>query len=271
MKTIAPVRPNAGLGIIYQRKLENLIDEMHRSTHYWIMAAYRARKPEMALDASPAAILRQLFDTLGRYWLRRFKEIAPEIARYFATHVDDRVSGTLADLLRQQGFTVSFRNSREANDVLQAAIGENVSLITNIAERHLFDIETAVMRTVQLGGDLGYLANHLEDNYNMTKKRAKFIAQDQNSKATAVITRVRQVEAGITYAIWLHSHGGVVPRPSHLAFNGHVYDVNKGAYLKEGKKMIWTFPGHEINCRCVSRSIIPALGIPAQYKDAVFS
>ncbi|WP_257785984.1 hypothetical protein [Burkholderia ubonensis] len=41
----------------------------------------------------------------------------------------------------------------------------------------------------------------------MTKRRAAFIAHNQNSKATATITRVRQEGLGITEAIWLHSHG----------------------------------------------------------------
>ncbi len=93
----------------------------------------------------------------------------------------------------------------------------------------------------------------MEETYGVTKRRAAFIARDQNNKATAVFERTRHVEIGVTEAIWLHSAGGKVPRPEHVAFSGKKYDIRKGAYL-EGK---WTWPGVEINCRCVSKPVIP--------------
>jgi len=40
-----------------------------------------------------------------------------------------------------------------------------------------------------------------------------------------------------------------------FAANGKEYDVDKGMWLEQR----WTWPGREINCRCVSRSIIPGL------------
>ena len=47
--------------------------------------------------------------------------------------------------------------------------------------------------------------------------------------------------------------GDMPPRASHVAASGKRYDVAKGMYL-DG---VWTWPGHEINCRCVSKAVIP--------------
>jgi len=147
-----------------------------------------------------------------------------------------------------------------AQDILDATISEQVALITNIGTQYLSGIETAVLQSVQRGGDLKYLSGELEQRYGIARRRAELIARDQNAKATANMTRARQDEIGITEAIWLHSGGGRHPRKEHVAFSrgklgGPVYDINKGAYL-EG---VWTWPGHEINCRCVSKPLIPGL------------
>ena len=48
---LPPTRPNAGLEIAYQKKIDAMIEEMQRSVTWWLAAAYKANKPEMATDA----------------------------------------------------------------------------------------------------------------------------------------------------------------------------------------------------------------------------
>lgn len=67
--------------------------------------------------------------------------------------------------------------------------------------------------------------------------------------------RVRQEGLGITEAIWMHSHGGKHPRPSHVAADGKRYTISEGMYL-DG---VWAWQRREPKCRCVSRSVIPGL------------
>lgn len=206
-----------------------------------------------AQDASPADTLRAAMRRMGRLWQRRLDKLAPELAAFFATAAAERASGQMASMLRKAGFTVKFSVTPTVKDILDATVGENVSLIKSIAAQHLTNIEGAVMRSVTAGRDLSTLSNELKDVYGVTRRRAANIALDQNNKATAAITRARQEELGITEAIWQHSRAGKHPRQSHLAFDGHRYDVKKGAFL-DGK---WVWPGTEINCRCTSRSVIP--------------
>lgn len=251
--TLDAVRPNAGLQVEYRKKLEALIQEMHESMLYWLSAAYKANEPEMAQDESPAASLRASMRKLSRRWNRNFDKGAQKLARYFAKSAADRADDSLGDKLKKMGFSVEFKMTAAANDVMQATIGEQVGLIKSIAQQHLSEVEGLVMRSVSQGRKLDELTKELQERYGVTKRRAALIARDQNNKATASITRVRQQELGITEAVWLHSHGGKHPRPSHVAANGKRYDIAKGMYL-DGK---WVWPGTEINCRCVSKSIIP--------------
>jgi hypothetical protein len=67
--------------------------------------------------------------------------------------------------------------------------------------------------------------------------------------------RREQIKLGITHAIWMHSGGGKYPRPEHVRASNErlVYEIAKGAFL-EGK---WTWPGVEIDCKCVDRPVLP--------------
>lgn len=253
--TLPPIRPNAGLQAKYRKLLDKLVDEMQKSLVYWITCAYKANKPEIAQDASPAMTLAEVMRRLGRRWQRNFNKAAPEIAEYFTTQQKKRVDGTLKSLLDQSGFAVRFKLTKQMNDVLQATMQEQVGLIKSIAQKHLGEVEGLVMRSVTTGRDLGTLTKELRERYGVTKRRAALISRDQNNKATATITRVRQEDLGLYKARWRHSHAGKEPRPTHVANDGKVYDVRKGWYDPAIKKWIW--PGTEINCRCTSELIIP--------------
>ncbi len=258
-KILAPVHPNVGIEAAYRRKLDRLIDEMHRSLSYWLLAAYRANPPEMAQDDSPAISIRRVLSRLSYRWRRRFDTAADELARYFAIQAAQRSTASLASILRKGGFSVRFKTTRAMNDVMMATINQQVALIKSIPAQHLAQVEGSVMRSVQTGRDLGTLAKELENHYGVTRRRAAFIARSQNNIATASMTRVRQIEAGFTQAQWLHSGGGKEPRPSHVrAGRDRVrYDVAKGWW--DDDEQVWTWPGVLPNCRCVSRVIVEGL------------
>lgn len=257
--TCAAVFPNAGIEADYRRRLKRLVQEMNASILYWVTAGYRASPPELAQDAipPPAYLLIRRVRNLGKRWEKKFADAAPKLAAYFARAAKDRAEADLKKILKDGGFTVGFKTTPTMNDALTASIEANVALIKSIPSQHFTQIEGMVMRATQTGRDLGALTKKLKASFGVTEQRAAFIARDQMNKATATVVRVRQEELGITEAIWLHSGGGNHPRKSHVAFSGKPYDVAKGAYLEENGKMIWTWPGVEINCRCVSRSIVP--------------
>ncbi len=256
-KILPPVRANPTLEIRFRRKLLGLIEEMHRSVAYWIVAQYRETPPAFAEDASPANSLQREMDALKVRWFRKFDEDAEKLAEYYADAIQDRSDAALKGILKKSGFSVKFRMTKAQRDIKQATVHENVSLIKSIPAKYLGDVEGMVMRSVQTGRDLGSLSKSLQKSYNVTKRRAALIARDQNNKATSAMNRARQSELGIKQAIWVHSHAGKTPRPSHLkAGRDKVkYDIDKGWYDPDEGEYI--LPGQLINCRCTSKSIIP--------------
>jgi SPP1 gp7 family putative phage head morphogenesis protein len=249
---LSPVRANAGIEAAYRKKMNALIDDMHASLVYWLSAAYKASAP-VAMDEGPAETMIKAMRKMARQWQRNFDRGADKLADWFAQKNKDYSDRALQRVLKDAGFTVEFKMTAPINDAYQAVIGEQVGLIRSIASQHLTQVEGMVLRSVQQGRDLGTLAKGLQHQFGVTKRRAAFIARDQNNKATATITKTRQLGLGITQAKWRHSGAGREPRPSHTHANGELYDIAKGMYL-DG---VWTWPGVEINCRCTSAPVIP--------------
>ena len=255
-KVLPPVVPNAGVGAVYRSRLTRAIERMNNSLSYWL----RARWEEDPVAASRVITTMR---ELGKRWQSSFDELAPDVAGQWGARAAHHTTSRMEQLLHDAGWSVNFRVSPQVQGVMNAAVTENVGLIKSIASQHLQKVEGVVLRNVQKGSDLHTMTTELHDQFDIPLKRAAFIARDQNSKMTAVITKARQQQAGIKRAIWMHS-GINAPghfRPEHRAFSrgehtpgakGPVYVVEDGAYL-EGR---WTHPGFEINCRCTSRPLL---------------
>lgn len=247
------VRPNLGIQAAFRKALQVLVAEMSASTTAMLKNAYAQNQPEIAQDASPAATLNDLMATHARTWQKKIDAQAEALGKHFATKMIERFDGALKAALAKGGFTVEFKMTRAANDVMQATISQQVGLIKSIGSEYFQEVQGLVMRSVSTGRDLKGLTDDLQARYGITRRRAAFIARDQNEKATASIQKARQIELGLQ-AVWRHSHGGEVPRPEHVEFDGKQYDPAKGMWSKVAGKFI--LPGEEINCRCFSTSYV---------------
>lgn len=211
-----------------------------------------------AMDARPpSAFLKAAFDRLRKRWEERFDTASGKLARWFAQSAATRSDERLRRILKDGGLSVRFTPTKAMRDVMEGTVQANVALIKSIPQQYLTQVEGYVMRSVQTGRDLHQLSNDLRRELGVTKKRAAFIAIDQNNKANASMTRVRQVELGIKQAVWVHSHAGKTPRKTHLANDGQPYDVERGWFDPDPKVKKRIFPGELPRCRCFSRSIIP--------------
>jgi len=253
-KLLRPVHPNAGIRAAYRKRLLALVDEMADSYRYWLEAAYKKQAPAIAMDASASAVLGQALKRLGRRWKKNFKTAAEELAVYFATASAQRSDATLRSILKKGGWTVKFRMTAAMRDVLNATIAENVSLIKSIQEEYHTQVEGMVMRSVTAGRDLSTLSTDLQERFRITKRRAEFIALDQNNKATTNLRRVRELDLGLDDGIWLHSGAGKEPRPTHVRQHGKRFSIREGWYDPAVKRKIW--PGTEPRCRCTYRVVV---------------
>lgn len=254
-RVLRPVLAGPAGAADYRRALARLIDEMFNSVAYWIQAAYRKAPPLTAQDALPAAELERQMARLRRRWEKRFDEAAGDLARHFARRAARRTDAQLASILKRGGLSVEFSPTLAQRDVLKAAVNENIQLIRSVPRHALLQVEGAVMRSIQTGRDLGSLTKYLKEQQGVTLRRAALIARDQNNKATAALTRARQIDLGLEEAIWQHSHAGKEPRPSHVRMDGKHYSIREGMWDDDEGRYVQ--PGEMINCRCTARPVVP--------------
>jgi len=280
-KVARATHANRGIESAYRRSMLALIDQMNASVEYWLTAGYRKEPPRMAalveysydadlalfsgggrhpidarrlaLDASPALHIKRVLADLADRWIKRFDEWAPKIAEAYLRDMFKASDSSMRAALKDAGWTVEFKMTPAVRDAFQASLAENVGLIRSIPEQYLGKVEGIVMRSYSAGRDLQTMVKDLKALYPQAAHRAELIARDQSGKANAVVNRARQLELGITEAVWLHSHAGKTPRPDHVAANGKRYKIAEGCLIS-GE---YIQPGEEINCRCTSRPILP--------------
>jgi len=253
--SLQPTRPNIGIVVWYQNRIDALVSQMNKSIVYWVSATWRANPPHatMANDASPAVDLRNAMRKLSRRWIRNFDQAAAEMAGNFAEKTAGHADKSLKGILDRAGFSVPFKATPAMNDAFQAVVSENVALIKSIASEHLTNVERLVASSVQTGRDLGTLTDELQHRYGLTRNRAAFIARDQNNKSTSAMDRARKLSLGITKSKWRHSRGGHHPRKSHVEADGTIFETAKGCMI-DGELI---FPGELPNCGCLGQAVIP--------------
>lgn len=210
------------------------------------------KKDILKQESKDLTVFGNRIDYMLQYWEKRINRTSQEKSRNFIKKQLSTYDRSFNDELSKIGFTVNFNLSSKISEVLEASIQENASIISDLSENYLKKVQQSVWSAVTNGYDLGTLKKELKKIDGITDKRAKRIAINQGAQAHAIIERERRKEAGITHAVWLHSHAGKKPRPSHVKANGVEFEIEKGLFL-DGK---WTLPGQEINCRCGSKVII---------------
>jgi SPP1 gp7 family putative phage head morphogenesis protein len=245
--------------------MTSLIREMADSVEYWLQAQRKAAPPVLATDSTPAEQMQFEFKKLAERWQGKFDDMAPKVAESFLKNQFRGTSTAMRMALREAGWSIEFTMTTAIRDAFEASLAENVGLIKSIPSQYLQEVEGIVMRNYAAGRDLKSMAAEIRARYHVAANRAVLIARDQANKGNAVVLRARQTELGIKESIWMHSHAGKTPRPTHVAMNGKRYDVAKGMYDSAVKK--WVFPSELIGCRCQGRSVLP--WTPAVNPDVV--
>lgn len=82
---------------------------MQASVVYWLSANYRAAVRRVAMDASPAVMMRNAMKKLAKRWTRRFDDMAQKLADRFANDAMKNADVSLATAFKDAGFTVEFK------------------------------------------------------------------------------------------------------------------------------------------------------------------
>lgn len=254
----APLWPNVGVQAWYQQHLDTLITQAEGALLGRLAIAWNVTPPLFAQDASSSTkALQALLAKWSEQSIASFDLMSQKLAMGFAARNMQATQKGMMSQLKAAGFTVQFKPTKKSLEAYRAVVAENVALIKSIPRKWHTQIEQKVWAAVRGGSDLAKLSKELRESYGSTVKRAALIARDQNAKAKAVIERVRQQELGITQGIWMHSHAGKEPRPTHVAMNNKLYELDQGMWDSDENEYI--HPGELINCRCSMRPVIEGL------------
>lgn len=257
-KIIRANKVNAGIRAKYRRELRRLVEEMNRSVIWWVRAAYRKEEPEIVQDENPARKLGRIVGRLFRYWMKRYKERAYQIADDFISRTEEQTTSSYRQAFKSAGFTVKMDPSRVKNTVVDALIRENVNLIMGIPQRYFGEVEGIVQRSIINGRDVGYMVEEIQNRYQKSKKQADFIARDQANKAMQAIRRTEGERLGVKVGIWVHVPGRYYIRHTHKAMDGKPFLISEGMYDSEVKRNVT--PGELYLCQCTYRDFVPEFG-----------
>lgn len=266
-KVCRPITPNKGLEIAYRRKLEELIDDMYRSIFWWIGAEYKKEQAKIleyadpakaAQDASPANAMLSALKKRFSQWRKEYNKKARQFGYWFANVANKTTTNSTGQSIGQAlGLTVKFKPTRAMQNAMASIINENVSLIKTIPQRCFQELEGLVMRSVRAGRDIGELTKEIKERYGVTRRRAAFIASDQNNKATEALSRIRMQELGFNQAKWIHVTRSKYARHSHIDMDGKIFDLNQGIFDDEVGRFI--HPGELPRCRCQKAPVLSML------------
>lgn len=265
----------------YRRGMLRLIRQMHTEVSAEISSMYAPfiaslqRERLAANDADIVGMFVGLFRSARNKWRMMFGMPSEKMARDFVRANQASAARQMRSSLRQIKVDAQENAPPEesvrpepapkkrfrAESVLppgrvsvNAMVQANVSLIQSIPEKYLDEVEYLVMQCVQNGSDMRTLTEELQHRYGLTKKRAAFIARDQNHKVFGRLAVNEAIEAGFSRGIWRHSRGGREPRESHVKANGDVFELSQGCFIDDE----YIYPGEKINCRCVFEVFVPA-------------
>lgn len=150
-----------------------------------------------------------------------------------------------------------FIGEPELAATLAASVSESVGLIKSIPQRYFDDIEGIILRGFRGGQRASALAPEISKRFNVSRKKAAFIARDQIEKLNSDLTRNRQINLGIPSYIWRTSLDERV-RPDHARLEGTVQSWDKAPVVdsRSGRR---AHPGGDFNCRCTAEPNIEAL------------
>lgn len=207
--------------------------------------------PEVRNDTGEA----ELSAILGRVRLVIGQKLSADELRKIVKRNIEKVEDFNTKSSRRQFKRVADLNILAGNPQIESTVVlatmNNVSLITNLSQQAVTNVEQIVFEGFRTGKRWESIAQSIEAEFDdfdgKVSNRARLIARDQVSKLNGQLTEARQTGLGIKRYIWRTSRDERV-RESHQALEGEEFSWD--APPSEGH------PGEAINCRCTAEPVI---------------
>ena len=265
---------NAAIQGKYTRELQILVEKMVESASKSILRLFKSdtgqefreqQKEVAAMDESLSSQARILSNALLSKFSKLFALKAKGLAENMTLATFKVSKSTLHESLKQLTGGLSLKTGvipKGLEEVANALIAENVSLIKSIPQTYLKNVTGAVMRSITQGHSVLTLTQEIAKYSKQSKRHVRLLALDQTRKAYNSINKQRMQAVGIKQFEWIHSGGGQHPRKSHEALSGKIFSfddlpvINLEQVQKVYEGPIKGIPGQAINCKCTMRPVI---------------
>lgn len=132
---------------------------------------------------------------------------------------------------------------------------ENLSkYIKGWTDDNILKLREDIQSPVLAGGRAQSLVKGIEENYQVGRNKAKFLARQETALLMSKLQETRYRDMGITRYRWSTGHDTRV-RHDHNLLNGNVYSFSSPP-ITNRKTGARNNPGEDFNCRCVAIPLI---------------
>ena len=143
-------------------------------------------------------------------------------------------------------------------DAIEKWISQNILLIKSLPTETLGNMRQILLDSYMKGKPIRQIQKDIQEEYNVSKRRAALLARDQIASLNAQITKLQHQDAGVKKYRWSSSKDSRV-RECHAELDGKVFswdDPPEMWYDTKSKGRVYTgrfcHPGEDICCRCVA-------------------
>jgi SPP1 gp7 family putative phage head morphogenesis protein len=170
--------------------------------------------------------------------------------------LDKQFNVTIATPMKAvEAVTVPAQLSPNARDEITRTLTDNVQLsIKKFAAARIPELRAKVEQNVTDGGRIDRLAEIIEADYGVSKRKAAFLARQETNLFTSKYREARAKEVGSRRYKW-HTRLDNKVRHDHRHLDGETFfwDSPPIVDAKTGRR---ANPGEDYNCRCIARPIL---------------
>lgn len=156
--------------------------------------------------------------------------------------------------------------SPEISEVSKLKIAEEYSnnlklYIKDFLDKEVLELRKSVVSNTYSGYRAEYLQKVIKERYNVSERKAKFLARQETNLITAKYRESRYLDAGIEEYMWSSAGDGLV-REDHKELNGKVFRFDSPPIVNKetGKR---ANPSEDFNCRCKARPLVRIKSLPS--------
>lgn len=190
-------------------------------------------------------------NNLNVFLLQEFKTSFKDV--YYKL-INDVISQSKNNLT-EEGISINLKFDKQITEQIAQDYTNNLDLyIKNFTERQIQDLRQIINDNVSQGLRKEMLIEKIQDRFNVSKTKAKFLARQETSLLTSNIQKQNMQRAGIEYYMWDSSRDSRV-RPDHAELNNKIFRFDNPPVVNK-KTGARANAGEDFGCRCVQRPVI---------------